>query len=175
MNYAGKPLQNRSTQATGRSLGLLSIATVLTVSLDIDTSEMSVFDVPISQDQLGTAMLWSLGVLLIALVVNWAGDFVSLVKWNSFLSEKRVETLWDGGGKIKGRMEFVLDALEGAAGNTNLDKLDDELLDQVIGVFKELEGSLWKYDAMAVCYVVIWGFFAPAAIALWAMYLVSNA
>ncbi|WP_187429901.1 hypothetical protein ROLI_018290 [Roseobacter fucihabitans] len=175
MNFAGRPLLSRSTQATGRSLWLLSLATVLTVSLDIDTSQMSVFDVPISEDQLGTATLWSLFVLLVALVVNWTGDFVSLGKWNSFMSEKRVETVWDGGSKIKGRVEFVLDSLESAASDTTNENLDDAKLDHVTGVFKELESGLWKYEVTAVCYVAIWGFLAPMVIAVWAIYLVSNA
>lgn len=136
---------------------------------------MSIFEVSISKDQLGSATLWSLVVLLIALAINWIEDFVSLGKWNSFISEKRVETVWDGGGKIKGRVEFVLDSLERAIKDQNAEKLDNKKLDYVISVFKELERNLWKYETTAVCYVVVWGFVVPTCFALYAMYIVSDA
>ena len=175
MNFGGKPFLSRSAQATGRSLLLLSLATILAVLLEVDTSKLSIFEVAISEEQLGTATLWSLFVLIVALAVNWAGDFVSLGKWNSFLTEKRVETIFDGGGKIKGRVEFVLDSLEYSARNDKKDQLDNDKLDYVIRIFKELERDLWRYEITAVCYVVIWGFIVPAAFGLYAMYSIVYA
>jgi hypothetical protein len=174
MNYAGSQLLSRSTLATGRSLLLLSVGVVLSVKLEIDISGFKLVGIEFSEAQLNGALIWVVCILVISHIAHWVGDFASLGKWNSSLSSKLAESTWGGGGKMKGRLEFVIQNFEQAIDEKDsLHKKAD--IDWIKRVLEDLKRNSWWFEKYAVFYVVVWNLLLPVVFSGYAIKLLWNA
>ena len=172
MNYGGDTIISRPTRASGRILLALGLATVLVKKYEIDTSQLTLLNIPIAESQV-VGITWV--VLVLQMVVhsaNWMGDFLSLGRWNSALKDKGVETLWDGGGKMKGRIEFLFELLEHA--DVSREKEFGETIEQVLKELRAIRRSMWLFDLYAIFYVVFINYLLPVALAVCALILLYN-
>jgi hypothetical protein len=168
MKFAGEELLSRSTIASGRSLLGLGAASILIDRIGIDTAGFEVLGLAPSPVQLTIATLWALGALWMSLLVNWLSDLPGLGRWNQAMYSNRVETVNDGGGKIRSRLEFLVESMEYV-----LNKPDGEKITIRDGYAKhwrkeltEMNRSFILFDRVARLYVIGWGFLIPSAIAL---------
>ena len=176
MNFGGTPLLSRSTIATGRSLYVLSFAAIMRSFQNIDLSSFAVLGVTFSESQLSSSTIWVLLALWVTHLVHWTGDLVSLGKWNSSLSSKLAQSTFGGGGKMKGRIEFILESFERVLDDE--DKIHRKMdIDYIHRALKDFQNSLWWHERAAVFYVVFWSFVFPSLAAALSVYLlcVSNA
>ena len=170
MNFAGNPLLSKPTITSGRSLTLLSLATILTHRYEIDLSTLRVLDISLTENQLNSTLCWVLGILWITHIVHWVGDYVSLGKWNTSMSKKSPEGSI-GAGKMKTRLEFViqdfervLDPNEKSHTAVNIKNIEYKL--------QEINKDCWWHEKTALFYVVGWYFLVPTVLMGYAIYLV---
>lgn len=173
MKFAGEELLSRSTVAAGRSLLAVSTTVILVDQLGVDTSTFELLGVRATPKQLTLGTSWILLVLWVSLLVNWISDLSSLGRWNSAMSDRRVETVMDGGGKIRGRLEFLIEQMEREIQGSNSEesKLNEESWRFFEKNLRELNSSYWLFNKVAAGYVVGWGFIVPTMTALvaWAL------
>ncbi|MEO3478272.1 hypothetical protein AAFO90_11390 [Phaeobacter sp. CAU 1743] len=167
MHYAGAPLVSKATATSGRACLSLAVVVVLTTYLEVDTSSLEVLGISFSEKQLSSGSLWVQIILLLSLTLNWLGDLISLGKWNSSVSQKLAESTFGGGGKMKGRLEYVLKHLENAIDpEKTIEKADFSYVKRQL---EEVDRSLWWHEKYAVLYVVGLHFILPASISLWSI------
>ena len=169
MNYAGTPLLSRPTISSGRGLFVIALTVVLSKYLSVDVSGLTVLGVTIAEDALGVALAWALGALWVSHLMHWVGDCLSLGKWNSSMSSKLAESTHGGGGKMKGRIEYVIERFEGALSEE--EKRKDADIAYVKRMLEAIEKDCWKFERFAFFYVVVWSFLVPTLLAFWAIYL----
>ncbi|MCY1125989.1 hypothetical protein OU426_03900 [Frigidibacter sp. RF13] len=174
MNFSNEALVSRSTIASGRALLSLCGAKLLIHYLDVDLAGLNLLGVGITEEQASAASLWIILTLWIGLLVNWLCDLTSLGRWNAAMTEKGVETMFPGGGRIKGRLVFVAEELEELLeDNRKGSPTDTGQLASIAAELRRLEKSRWIFSKVAWLYVVGWSFAVPTLCAIWAAFLVS--
>lgn len=140
-------------------LGLAAVS-ILIDQIGIDTAGFDLLGIRATPGQLTTATIWVLLVLWISLLVNWLSDLTSLGRWNQAMYTNWVETIMDGNGKIKSRLEFLIVGVE------RMIKIADEkgdLPDTGSNSYwareiAEINKSFLRFDMVAWWYVCGWGF-----------------
>ncbi|WP_372572481.1 hypothetical protein [Ruegeria jejuensis] len=76
------------------------------------------------------------------------------------MSSKLAQAVYDGGGKMKGRIEYIIEAFERAFDEEDqLHKSVD--IDYVNRKLREIDDSMWWHEKTAVFFVVVWSFIIP--------------
>jgi hypothetical protein len=153
---------------------VLSITLILTDKYQIDTSGLELFGVALGKVDLSGPLLWTLVTLWISLAFNWWGDLTSLGKWNSSVITKLAETPYGGGGKMKPRIEFILQNFERVFDDEDKKQKKADV-DFVKRYLEDIQESLWWHERLSVFYVVVWSFLVPTVLAVWSVWLVWHA
>ena len=181
MNRGGEPLLSRQTIVAGRATCTLAVSVLLSVYLDIDTSEMKFLEISISPTQLSSAATLGLAFFSLSLIVHWVGDIASSSLIGFGWRRKTTGKLFDEGGDDISHLKSVLGQLDQLLNQDDLKpaSLDDSERKGLEAVRKQLDNlarSANWFNSYASFYVLIWSFIVPLALAVVAGYsLMSNA
>jgi hypothetical protein len=81
MHVNGSELISRPTQVAARSLLVFSSSTILIIRNGLDPNRWELLNGDLQADTFFDALLLVIGFLLVSLLVNWWGDYVSYRSW----------------------------------------------------------------------------------------------
>lgn len=182
MNLQGQELISRATEISNRSLVTLAVAKLMIVFLSIDTASLNILDVSVSVDQLDSASSLVICLLMISHALNWWGDRVSFMKWNS---KTQIATSGYGGGSIplSTKLDIALDSnkvistkisemlkRENESKSEQASRQLREELERNTTALSDLIGQMEGMTKFARFYLYVWFLAVPMALGLAAIY-----